>query len=322
MSVKFGHLFKPRQLAAIISLAKGETMMCLLKRIIKVIYIPLMLGGFLTAALYTVAHGHGYGLLLALLMLAVVVSFGLERVVPYDKQWNQDQGDSRRDLIHALVNELANASSVALLPVIVALVPGFEIWPDDWPLWGQLLLAILIADCGITLVHYASHVNPILWRFHAVHHSVKRMYSFNGLMKHPLHQAIETLGGTFPLILMGVPLDVAALLAFAVAIQLLLQHSNVDVKIGPLRYVLALSPLHRFHHIKWQIEGDVNFGLFTTIWDRLLGTAVYDPERRFSSNDLGIGKEPDYPNSYFAQLMQPFKQSNSPDAGVRKSVAD
>jgi len=295
--------------------------MFVLKELIKVTYVPSMLGGFLAAALYAIAGGYGYGALLVLLLLAIGISFALERLVPYERQWNQDRGDSWRDVAHAFVNEVANASSVALLPLIVAIVPGFDVWPTDWPMWGQLLLAILIAYCGITLVHYASHIYPTLWRFHAVHHSVKRMYGFNGLMKHPLHQAIETLGGTCPLILMGIPLNIAALLAFAVAIQLLLQHSNVDVKIGPLRYVLALSPLHRFHHIKWPVEGDVNFGLFTTIWDRMLGTAVYDTERRFSSNDLGIGKEPDYPVGYLAQLIQPFKASSETEATVPNQAA-
>ncbi|SDD66398.1 sterol desaturase family protein [Kordiimonas lacus] len=296
--------------------------MFVLRELIKVTYVPLMLGGFLAAALYALAGGYGYGALLVLLLLAIGISFALERLVPYERQWNQDRGDSWRDVLHAFVNEGANASSVALLPLIVAIVPGFDIWPTDWPMWGQLFLAILIADCGITLVHYASHIHPTLWRFHAVHHSVKRMYGFNGLMKHPLHQAIETLGGTCPLILMGIPLDIAALLAFAVAIQLLLQHSNVDVKIGPLRYILALSPLHRFHHIKWPVEGDVNFGLFTTIWDRMLGTAVYDAKRRFSSNDLGIGKEPNYPDTYLAQLIRPFKAPSKTEATVPNQAAE
>lgn len=285
--------------------------MTFLREMVKVAYVPFMLVGFLTLALCAVSNGFGYSALVALLIAAIGVSFVSERLVPYERDWNKDRKDGWRDLVHAIVNEGANALSVSALPVVVAIMPHFDIWPYDWPLWVQLLIAVIIADLGITLMHYASHINPILWRFHAVHHSIQRLYGFNGLMKHPIHQALETLAGTFPLILMGIPLDVAALLAFAVAIQLLLQHSNVNVKIGPLRYVLALSPLHRFHHIKWPIEGDVNFGLFTTIWDRLLGTAVYDGGRRFTSGDLGIAKEAGYPTSYFAQLLQPFKASDS-----------
>lgn len=281
--------------------------MSIFREFIKIAYVPFMLGGFLAAAVFVIENTWSHAWLFAFLLAAIAVSFGLERIAPYEKHWNKGQEDRARDVLHAVVNEAANMSSVALLPLFAFVLGGFDIWPHIWPTWSQLLFAILVADCGITLVHYASHKSPLLWRVHAVHHSVKRMYGFNGLMKHPLHQAIEMMGGTLPLVLMGIPQDIAALLALAVALQLLLQHSNVDMKIGPLRHILALAPLHRFHHIKWPGEGDVNFGLFTTIWDRLLGTAYFEPCRRFSSEDLGIGAEPDYPNSYFAQLLQPFK---------------
>ncbi|WP_148058758.1 sterol desaturase family protein, partial [Pseudomonas protegens] len=92
------------------------------------------------------------------------------------------------------------------------------LWPQGWPLWGQLLLATVIADCGITLAHYASHRLAWLWRLHAVHHSVQRMYGFNGLLTHPLHQSIEASAGLLPLALLGIPLPVAQLLALAIAV--------------------------------------------------------------------------------------------------------
>jgi sterol desaturase/sphingolipid hydroxylase (fatty acid hydroxylase superfamily) len=283
--------------------------MALVKQLIRVSYVPVMLIGFTSIGTYVVLNEIGFQYLALLLVIAIAISFLAEQVVPYDRDWNKDHRDTWRDRLHFLVNEGANVLSVASLPLIVALLPDFGVWPTDWPLWGQLLLAIIIADCGITMVHYWSHKYEWLWRFHAVHHSVKRMYGFNGLMKHPVHQAIELAGGTLPLILMGIPLDVAALFAFVAAMQLLMQHTNVDVSIGPLRHVLALSPVHRFHHLKWAAEGDVNFGFFTTIWDRMLGTAFYDPDRHFSSDDLGIDDVPDYPSNYLAQLAEPFRRS-------------
>ena len=283
--------------------------MSLIKRLVQIAYAPMMLIGFIAAGIYCIAIGANYSYLPLLVVAAIGLSFLAERIVPYDRSWNTDHADGKRDTLHAVVNEVLNSLSVALLPLVVALLPDFGIWPGQWPLWVQLLFAILVADFGITMVHYISHKVELLWRFHAVHHSVKRMYGFNGLMKHPVHQAIELLGGTLPLILMGIPLDIAALLAFAVAIQLLLQHSNVDMKIGPLRHILALAPVHRYHHIKWPVEGDVNFGLFTTIWDHMLGTAVYEKNRVFTSDDLGIGKEPDYPDAYLAQIARPFKST-------------
>ncbi|MFF5204661.1 sterol desaturase family protein [Streptosporangium sp. NPDC000396] len=129
--------------------------------------------------------------------------------------------------------------------------------------------------------------------------------------KHPLHQTLETSAGFAPLLLAGLPTDVATAAAVAAAVQLLLQHSNADYRIGALKYVLALNEGHRFHHLKWAGIGDVNFGLFTLIWDHLLGTFSYDPARRFTSDDLGMAAKPHYPTAYLAQLAEPFKASGS-----------
>ena len=50
-----------------------------------------------------------------------------------------------------------------------------------------------------------------------------------------------------------------------------------------------------------------DFGLFTNRWDYVLGTAVYKPCKRFTSADLGIGKQPNYPVGYIGQLIAPFR---------------
>jgi hypothetical protein len=78
--------------------------------------------------------------------------------------------------------------SVFVIPLLAAVIPGDGLWPSALPFLGQLLIAILIADFGITTVHLASHRVWWMWRLHAVHHSIRRSYGLNGLMKHPLHQ--------------------------------------------------------------------------------------------------------------------------------------
>ncbi|MNT67733.1 hypothetical protein D3C72_2058990 [compost metagenome] len=52
--------------------------------------------------------------------------------------------------------------------------------------------------------------------------------------------------------------------------------------------------------------GDVNFGLFLTVWDHLLGTA-FDADYRMRVDDLGIGSQPAYPRRYLGQLLAPFR---------------
>lgn len=272
---------------------------------IRYFYAPVFFAGFIGTAVWLVDNKLPSWWLIPMLVAAIGVSFLFEKMLPYEKLWNHNKGDSKRDAIHAVVNETSNIFAVSAIPIISFYTQGFNIWPEEWPLVFQLLMAIAIADFGITLMHYASHKMELLWRFHAIHHSVERMYSFNGLMKHPVHQAIELIAGTSPLLLLGMPMEVGILLAFSVAIQLLLQHSNVDMRLGYLIYIWAVAPGHRHHHIASKKDGNVNFGLFTMIWDHLLGTFVFNrpPPKE---GQLGIYNRADYPKGYIDQFVEPF----------------
>ena len=269
-------------------------------------YVPFMLIGLNGAGIAVAAAGAPKFWLLGILGIAITTAFVVERIIPYDPQWNHDRADTTRDRIHVAVNETLILASVAAIPLLAAIVPAPQLWPHSWPFVTQVLAAVLVADFGITVVHLASHKIGILWRFHAVHHSITRFYGLNGLMKHPLHQTVEMAAGVAPLILIGLPVNVASALALAVAIQLLLQHSNADYRVGPAKHVLALNEGHRFHHLKWAGIGDVNFGLFTLVWDHLMRTYSYNPTRRFDSTQLGMAAHPDYPTAYGRQLIHPF----------------
>lgn len=284
------------------------------RNVLRYVFAPVFFIGFIGAALLLWQCSASPLMLAGLLLLAILVSLAVERIVPYCGAFNDGHGDGRRDIAHALVNESCNGMLLTLFPLFAALGPASRLWPASWPLWAQLGLAVLVADMAITLTHYASHRHAMLWRFHAVHHCLERLYGFNGLMKHPVHQAIEMTAAATLLLLLGMPQQVGWLLAFAVAIQLLLQHSNVDMRVGPLAWIWAVAPVHRFHHVNTAGQGDVNFGLFTTIWDHLLGTCKADPARTFAPGDFGISGDPHYPQAYLAQLREPFQR-------VRKRLA-
>ena len=272
------------------------------------LYPPLMLIGLNGAAIALIAQGSSHLWLAVLLLGAIGLSFGAERVIPYEDDWNRPHDDIGRDVSHAVVNELGALASVLALPLIASVATVFDVWPVSWPFVVQVLIAIAVFDCGITICHWLSHRWGPMWRLHSIHHSVTRSYGFNGLMKHPLHQAIELGFGIAPLLVVGITQEVAWALAFCVAVQLLLQHSNADYRVGPLRGWLSLNEGHRFHHLKHGGEGDVNFGLFTLVWDRLLlRTYSFDPKRRFTSDDLGIAAQPDFPTRYMDQILKPWR---------------
>lgn len=269
---------------------------------------PLLFFGGAAAVIRLAGAGSGMLPLFGVLAAAIVFSFAAERVIPYQPDWNRDRGDTARDWLHAAVNLTLNRAALWLLPLFAGLAVGADLWPGGWPFALQVLFAVLVLDFGIAAAHHASHVLAPLWHFHAVHHSPRRLYGFNGLMKHPVHQLLETGTGVLPLLLLGIPADVAVTLPFTVAIALLCQHSNADYRSGPFKWVFANAEIHRFHHAN-SAAGDCNFGLFTNLYDRLMGTFLYrSGAAPRSSGDIGIGGREDYPVGYLAQLIQPFRE--------------
>ena len=279
--------------------------------VVRYAFVPLLaiVGGGAIVALAPISKPG----VVVVVFAALAVSFVAEWVVPFEEAWNRSRDDRMRDAVHAIVNESSTAVGVLAVPAVVGVAPTFVSWPDGVPFLLQVVFAVVVLDIGITVVHWWSHRNDWLWRFHAVHHSVTRMYGFNGLVKHPVHQAIETAAGMLPLVLLGVPGDVATAVAGLVVVHLLLQHSNVDYRVGAMRRWVALNEGHRPHHVARVPEGDVNFGLFLLIWDRLLGTFADPAGRSVAVDELGVAGRSAYPVGYVDQLREPFRRRTRTD---------
>lgn len=144
----------------------------------RVTYAPLMLFGFVGGAIWLLTMGYSHWFLAPLLSAAVLFSFLAERTAPYQPDANTSKDDAGRDATHFVVNEASSAIALTLIPILSSLSPFGGHWPHAWPLWLQVIAAILVADAGITIAHYLSHRLHWLWRFHAVHHSVERLYGF------------------------------------------------------------------------------------------------------------------------------------------------
>ena len=69
-----------------------------------------------------------------------------------------------------------------------------------------------------------------------------------------------------------------------------------------------MNEVHRFHHQRDPKLGDVSFGLSTTLVDHALGTFHVEGCGPFSSEELGIGTEPDYPIGCLAESVALFRR--------------
>lgn len=246
------------------------------------------------------------------LLLAALVT-GLERALPFSAEWRRSHGDLPADLAHLAVNLLL----LETLPV--QLLPGgvLAIWPAHWPVAAQLALAVVAGD----LVAYGLHrvLHGPLWRFHAVHHSAPRLYWINSWRLHPVEVLAYFLVTVAPFRLAGAPAEVLALqVAFGTSFRML-QHSNVDVQLGPLNRLFAMAEVHRWHHARDGRHAHANFGNVLFVWDRLFGTAT--APRDGTAPRVGLPDPHAIGAGYLSQLAAPFRRQRA-RAGASRSCDD
>ncbi|NTF42858.1 sterol desaturase [Rhizobium sp. AC27/96] len=246
---------------------------------------------------------------------SVVVTIALfERLMPYEETWLDPDGETFNNIAHTLLSKGAVQIAAAIgasFPMAVATVAQpflshkADIWPEQWPMAVQVVLGLVIAELGLYLAHRLAHEHLSLWRFHALHHSVERLWVINTGRFHIIDSLFKIALSQIPLYLLGAPLPVFLWIGAVTAFIGLLTHCNIDVRTGPLDWILSTPRLHRWHHSKLLAEGNTNYGENLVIWDQLLGT-YYNPPRP-SSTDIGItGKVAD---SFLAQIVQPFSKT-------------
>lgn len=247
-------------------------------------------------------------------IVAIIALF--ERLMPYEETWLESDGETFNNIAHSLLSkggvQIAAAIGTSFPMAVATVAQPFlshqaHIWPEQWPMAFQVVLGLVIAEFGLYLAHRLAHEYLSLWRFHALHHSVERLWVINTGRFHIIDSLFKIALGQIPLYLLGAPLPVFLWIGAVTAFIGLLTHCNIDVRTGPLDWILSTPRLHRWHHSKLLAEGNTNYGENLVIWDQILGT-YYNPPRP-SSTDIGItGKVAD---SFLAQLAQPFSKKGA-----------
>jgi ornithine lipid hydroxylase len=241
----------------------------------------------------------------------VVIITLLEWVLPYRKEWAPNKEEARTDIIFMLLIQILLPKLLAIVTVMTISnyagmqhLPFQQWWPHQIPVWCQMLLMMFIADLPRYWLHRAAHEWTSLWRFHAVHHSVKKLNWINVGRFHPIDKSLQFVCDTLPFILLGLSKEVLALYFVVYSIKGFFQHSNVDVKLGWLNYIISGPELHRWHHSKVIKESNTNYGNNVIVWDILFGT-FFLPKKATVKN-LGLLKK-DYPTTFISQMKEPFK---------------
>lgn len=175
------------------------------------------------------------------------------------------------------------------------------------PVWVQFLEVLLIADIGFYLVHRMFHTVPWLWKFHSIHHSIEEMDFIAAHRVHPVDQILTRSATLLPVF--ALDFSPAAILMFVTLYhwQSLLIHSNVRIKFGPLRWLLATPEFHHWHHANQPEAIDKNFAGQLPFLDVLFGT-LYMPKGKVPEK---YGIDQPVPSSYIGQLTHPFRRAVS-----------
>jgi len=182
------------------------------------------------------------------------------------------------------------------------------------PAWVQFLGFFLVRDFLEWCIHNLLHRVPWLWEFHKVHHSIEELDWIGNFRFHWMEIVVYQGLTYFPLVVLGV--DGNVILAIAVMVTLIghLNHSNLNISWGPLRYVLNSPRMHVWHHdYEWPPDRPrgVNFGIALSLWDWLFGTA-YWPTREQSPGQqparLGFAGIEFFPRSLPLRLVYPLSR--------------
>jgi len=257
----------------------------------------------------------GYSFWLLVISASVL---GLERWRPWRRQQRVLRPGLAQDVFWLVFNGHFAGVLVAL-GADVALrwaTPAVE-WAEavralgGAPLWAQGLVAFVSKDlvewCGHNLLHRV----PWLWEVHKLHHSIVDLDWIGNFRFHWGEIVVYRALTYFPLAVLGVDARVLLVLAAVGTLIGHLNHSNLDLTWGPLRYVLNSPRMHVWHHdLEWPADRPrgVNFGIALSVWDWLFGTAYWPSEAEAPTQQparLGFSGMDRFPTGLLGRLLYP-----------------
>jgi sterol desaturase/sphingolipid hydroxylase (fatty acid hydroxylase superfamily) len=228
--------------------------------------------------------------------------------------------------------------SVTLLHAIEFVFgPAPHLWPFGWPaLLGLTVLVMLADDLAYYLFHRATHVIPVLWAFHKVHHTAEVLTPLVAGRVHPVEVALsEPIRAIFASVVLALALyvfdgELHVLTVFGISATALffggignqLLHSEVPISFGPKLDRILVSPaIHQIHHSRATRHHNKNMGGLLAVWDWMFGTLalpVAHETVQFGLDDSGRQEHPHvlaaYARPFWEILPEGMRQ------GIRQGV--
>jgi sterol desaturase/sphingolipid hydroxylase (fatty acid hydroxylase superfamily) len=244
------------------------------------------------------------------LFIFFVIFTPLERIFALRKEQKIFREGWRTDIIHFLLNRFLIDGGSLIVIVVLAIFwrwiinPEFQARVAAQPVWLQFVEAVLIVDVFSYFYHRLSHASPLLWKFHAVHHSSSQMDWLAAARVHPLDQIFSRAVSFVPLYALGFTRETFGAYLTLVIFQAVFIHSNVRLRFGFLRWLIATPEFHHWHHSNDPQARNKNFSGQLPLLDLVFSTLYLPKNKR--PETYGISQP--MPKGYAAQLAFPFRK--------------
>lgn len=253
------------------------------------------------------------------LAILSIIFIPLERLLPLHRQ-RIARGHFGIDLIFYYL--------AGIFPALIMSVPlGIAAYVSHWlmptavltavaeaPFWMRALAALLATEVGYYWGHRWTHEIPLLWRFHAVHHSARELDYLVSTHAHPVDTAFSHMCSMMPLYILGLSAPASESgNVIVVLVNVLGQcwgyflHANLRLRLGPLEWLVSTPAFHHWHHTRGEML-DRNYAAILPWLDRLFGT-WYLPKDRWPES---YGIDQPMPDTLVGQLTEPFMPPRRP----------
>ena len=144
------------------------------------------------------------------------------------------------------------------------------------PLWGQLIIGLLLLDfIGAYVVHYIEHHVTWMWKFHVVHHTDQNVDTTTANRHHPGESVIRFVFAIIATLIVGAPMWLVFLYQSMSVVLSQFNHANITLPKWldkGLLMIFCTPNMHRVHHHYRMPYSDSNYGNIFSFWDKIFGT--------------------------------------------------
>ncbi|MGH1434626.1 MAG: sterol desaturase family protein [Lewinella sp.] len=219
--------------------------------------------------------------------------------------------------------------------VLVVVFLGSQFFPAqqaalaEFPLWGSLLIFLLVDDFLQYWYHRFAHEYEFLWKLHRPHHQAEEMGFFVSYRNAAIYYlfmpniwwiGLFTFLGGAKAVALGLVLKQLIIISShsTIAYDKVLYRNRFLQPLASVWERIFITPaFHHAHHGKSRRDGisdpNGNFGNMFSIWDQLFGTAHYS--REFPTL-YGLENDPKEP--WTAAYLYPLVASDDPRSEISR----